>query len=196
MATIDILRSACSKLDELDHKLKAVEIREAREHSEAEARAKEAAHLRSREHLMEVQAAARNYQVRADDALQPWGLRARAPVLGEPLGEYRRDILDQVRRQLPDDHQLRAVRPRRLDADALDALEPQILSAVRVAATQPDTVPQGQLRAVHDIDQNGLKITKWIGQQSFIHELARPGRFARIRTPDNFRDRPFFRSWH
>ncbi|SEE38357.1 hypothetical protein SAMN05444161_5600 [Rhizobiales bacterium GAS191] len=193
MATIDIIRSACSKLDELDHKLRAVEIREARERREAEERAKEAAHYRSREHLMQVQTAARNYQARADDALQPWGLRARAPVLGEPLGDYRREILDQVRRQLPDSHQLRAVRPRRLDADALDAIEPQLLNAVRVAATQPDTVPQGQLRAVHDIDQNGLKITKWIGQDSFIHEFTRPGRHARIRTPDNYQDRPFFR---
>ena len=36
----------------------------------------------SREELMQVQASARVYQERADNALQPWDIRAPAPVLG------------------------------------------------------------------------------------------------------------------
>jgi hypothetical protein len=37
----------------------------------------------------------------------------------------------------------------------------------------PHDVP---LCRVDDIDQNGLKIVKFIGQRSFIHDFARPGR--------------------
>src|ERR1700693_2532084 len=62
-------------------------------------------------------------------------------------------------------------RPHRLEADALNAIEPQILDAVRSCATRPDTVSPGQMRAVVEHDQGGTKITKWIGQESFIHEF-------------------------
>lgn len=191
--TIDLLGSLSSKLTEVGHRMAGMEEREKRERREAEARAEQARHLRSREHLMEVQQAARNYQARADDALQPWGLRAPPPVLGEPLGDYRRTLLDQVRRQLPEGHEFRRVNPHQLEADALDAIEPQLLNAVRACATRPDTVPVGQMRAVIERDQAGRPITKWIGQDSFIRDFTRPGRFARIRTPDRYEDRPFFR---
>ena len=36
--------------------------------------------------------------------------------------------------------------------------------------------PGGQFRKVIEIDQGGTKITKWIGQRSFVDEFTRPGR--------------------
>jgi hypothetical protein len=145
----------------------------------------------NREQLMQMQSSARCYQERADDALQPWGLRAPHPVIGEDIDGYRRQLLIQAKRQLPDDHPLRRVQVRQLAADALAALEPQIYSACQQAAYDANTVPADQpLRRVEELDANGLKIVKWIGQRSFVHDFTRPGRLARIRNPD--RDRAWF----
>jgi hypothetical protein len=59
----------------------------------------------SREELMRVQASARIYQERADNALQPWNIRAPAPTLGEDVDKYRRTLAVKIKRQLPETHQ-------------------------------------------------------------------------------------------
>ena len=46
----------------------------------------------TREQLLQVQASARVYQTRADEAFEPWGMRAPAPVLGEDPDDYRRKL--------------------------------------------------------------------------------------------------------
>ena len=81
----------------------------------------------------------------------------------------------------------------KLDDSALDAIEPQILTAVKSAAHRPDSVPPGEFRAAKEQDQSGRDITKFVGPESFVREFHRPGRLARIRSPDNYMDRPFFR---
>ena len=50
---------------------------------------------------MRLQASARVYQQRYDDALQPWDLRAPAPVLGEDINEYRAKLAILAKHQLP-----------------------------------------------------------------------------------------------
>jgi hypothetical protein len=55
----------------------------------------------NREQLMQMQASARVFQERADNSLQPWGLRAPHPVIGEDVDNYRRKLLIQGRIQLP-----------------------------------------------------------------------------------------------
>jgi hypothetical protein len=47
---------------------------------------------------------------------------------------------------------------------------------VQAEAHNPGTVKPGQLRKVIEIDQGGTKITKWIGQQSFVKDFTREGR--------------------
>ena len=146
----------------------------------------------NREQLLQMQASARVYQERADNSLQPWGLRAPHPVLGEDIDRYRRQLLIQAKRQLPDDHPLRGIQIKQLRDDALAALEPQIYDACQKAARRADTVPvDAPLRRVETRDANGLTIVDWIGQRSFVHDFTRPGRLARIRTPD--RDPGWFR---
>ena len=130
----------------------------------------------SREQLMQVQSAARIYQERADTALSSWDIRAPAPVLGQPIEKYRRDLAVMLKRQLPEGHQLRKVQFRRLDDVTLDIFERQLYPAVRAEAHNPMTVPVGEFRRVVEIDQNGAKMVKWIGQQSFVREMGRPGR--------------------
>jgi len=60
-----LLEQAVSKMDELHHRMAAAEAREARERRDVQHRADAATHLRSRDHLLEVQATARQYQARA-----------------------------------------------------------------------------------------------------------------------------------
>jgi hypothetical protein len=145
----------------------------------------------SREQLLRQQASGRVFQEQFDNALQPWGVRAAAPVLGEPVDEYRRRELIKAKKLLPDDHELRKIQVRQLNNDALDVLQPQILAACRDTAFRRDSVPEdAPLRRVESVDGNGLKIVDWIGQRSFVHDFTQPGRRARIRDPD--RDRAWF----
>jgi hypothetical protein len=130
----------------------------------------------TRDQLLQQHASARVYQERYDDALQPLGVRANAPVLGQDILDYRRNELVRIKKLLPDDHELRRVQIRQLPTAALDTFEPQYLRECRATAYRADTVPLGQMRRVEDIDANGLKIVKWIGQTSFVREMGRPCR--------------------
>jgi hypothetical protein len=131
----------------------------------------------TREQLMQMQASGRVYQERYDNALQPWDIRAPAPVIGQDIDAYRRDTLVKIKKQLPEGHELRKVQIRQLDNDVLDIIEPKLLQACRHEAYNPESVPLGQMRRVVDIDpQNGQKIVKFIGQRSFVFDMGRPGR--------------------
>jgi len=107
---------------------------------------------------------------------EKWDIRAPAPVLGQDVAKYRRDLAVKLKRQLPDGHELRQVQYRALNDSALDALEPQLYQAVSAEAHNPNTVPPGEFRKVIEVDQGGTRITKFIGQQSFVKEFTRPGR--------------------
>jgi hypothetical protein len=181
--TIQLLQKAHGMLDELDHRLTAAEKREARLRREAMQRADAASYEKSREHMLDQQAKAREYQARAQDALDPWGINAPAIVAGESLGRYRRRLDALVQKQLPEDHELYGVPLAELDPAALLVIEDQLYPAVKDAAYRPDSVPSDKMRRVMEVDSNGLKMVKWIGQRSFIHDFARPGRRGRIRNP-------------
>jgi hypothetical protein len=170
--TTHLLRTALSKMDELHHRLAAAETREARERADAQHRADEASYLRSREHLLDVQAMARQYQARADDALSTWNMRAPQYVAGESLMEYRRRLARLAQRQLPDDHELRGVKLKRVDDDVFVPFEPQIYAAVKEAGTKPDSVALGEMRMVEKTDpSNGQKMIEFIGRRSFVHDF-------------------------
>jgi hypothetical protein len=143
----------------------------------------------SREELLRMQSSARVYQERADNSLSPWDIRAPAPVLGEDVAKYRRDLDVKVKKQLPDEHKLKQVQYRGLSDSALDALEPQLYRAVHDEARNPNTVPPGEFRRVVNLDSNGLKIVEFIGQESFVKAFTRPGRrVTSFRTDQGFMD--------
>jgi hypothetical protein len=130
-----------------------------------------------REQQLQVNAIARTYQERYDHAFEPWGARARSPVMGEDIREYRRDLAVQAKKLLPEDNQYRKNQYRRLDDSVMDVLEPQLLQVVHKAAYDPTTVPyDAPLREVKERDASGREHIKFIGQRSFIHDFTRPGR--------------------
>jgi hypothetical protein len=123
-----------------------------------------------------MQSSARVYQERYDNALSPWDMRAPAPVLGEPITEYRAKLAILAKKQLPPDHQLRKVQYRRMDTAIFDNFEPDLLQAVSRAAYDASTVPPGQFRKVVEADTNGMKMVRWVGPESFVKAMGRPGR--------------------
>src|SRR6516162_8821277 len=102
----------------------------------------------TREQLLQVQASARVYQTRADEAFEPWGMRAPAPVLGEDPDDYRRKLMILAKNQLPESHELRKITVKRIPNDALDNFEKMYYDACRDAGTRNDSVPPGEMRMV------------------------------------------------
>jgi hypothetical protein len=139
-----------------------------------------------RAHALRVQRALRTIQERADDAFSPWDMRARGPTLGEDPDRYRRDLLVQAKKLLPGDNELRHVQVRQLPSSALGQFEDLIYPAARAEAYKSSSVAPGDMRKVVEIDGNGMKIIKWIGQRSFTDQFLQPGRLARIRDPSCF----------
>jgi hypothetical protein len=129
----------------------------------------------TRDDLLRMQQSARLYQERYQRAVDPWDQQIKGPILGQSVDDYRRDTLVKLKKLLPENHELR-IPVRTLRNDALDILEPQILQAVRAEAHNPSTVPPGEFRRVVRVDSNGMKIVEWIGPQSFVKDMGRPGR--------------------
>src|SRR6516164_4297056 len=121
--------------------------------------------------------AARKFQEFYDSTLRKVGMRAPQPVLGESVNSYRRETLRMLKRTfLQQTHDLYQVNYRGLKADALQVFEPQLLNACVVEAYNPAHVPLGELRKVEELDEFGkLKTIKWIGQESFVKAMGRPG---------------------
>jgi hypothetical protein len=118
------------------------------------------------------------FQEYYDDTLRKVGMRAPQPTLGQTVNDYRRETLRTIKRTfLPQNHPLYQVQMRALKADALGALEPQVLQAAVVEANNPCHVPAGELKKVERLDQYGqVKTIDWIGQESFVKAMTRPGR--------------------
>ena len=113
-----------------------------------------------------------------DNTLRKVGMRAPQPVLGTTVNDYRRETLRNLKRTfLPQTHPLYEVQFRQLKADALSVLEPQLLQACVVEAYNPQHVPVAELRKIEELDEYGkLKTIKWIGRESFVKAMGRPGR--------------------
>jgi hypothetical protein len=122
--------------------------------------------------------AARQFQAHYDETLQRIGVQAPQPILGQTCNDYRRETLRHLKRTfLPHAHNLYQVQYRGLRADALRALEPQLLTAVIVEANNPATVEPGQFRRIPEHDQYGhVTSFKFIGPESFVKSMGRPGR--------------------
>ena len=122
--------------------------------------------------------AARRFQAYYDETLRRVGARAPQPTLGQTVNDYRRETLRTFKRTfLPEVHDLYKVNYRGLKADALQVFEPQLLEACVVEANNPVHVPAGELRKVEELDEYGkLKTIRWVGQQSFVKQMMRPGR--------------------
>jgi hypothetical protein len=139
-----------------------------------------------RQHALRVQRSLRVVQERADDTFAPWDFRAPAPVLGCDPDTYRRDLLIKAKKLLPGSNELRHVQVRQLPRDALRQFEDLIYPAAKGEAYNATSVAPGDMRKVVEVDSNGLKMIRWVGQRPFTDDFLQPGRIAKIRDPSQF----------
>jgi len=181
--TKQLLERAVAKLDVLGHRIAAAEITEAQARKEAQARADAAAYLTSREHVLDRQSVMRQYQARADDALQPWGERAPAPVADESVDEYRVRLVKIVQKRLPEGDEYREMpmrKTQRQSPEAFTNFETEIYPRARAAAGRLDSVAQGEERAITHVDPiNGHKSVTFLRRESFVTDFKAPIRYVR-----------------
>jgi hypothetical protein len=135
--------------------------------------------MMSREELLQQQASARIYQQIADSALESWGMRAKAPVLGQDIDDYRCDLAIQSKRILPENNKYAQIQYRRLMRDSrlgFDNVEKELYAEVAKLGHSNDSVPEGQLRMVESRTDNGMTVRSFLGSRSFIHDLKAPVR--------------------
>ena len=81
-----------------------------------------------------------------------------SPSLGKPLTLYQPNY-------------------RGMPSDALAVFGPQLLEAAVKEANNPAHVPPGELRKIERLDETGrVRYIDWIGQDSFVKDMMRPGR--------------------
>jgi hypothetical protein len=133
--------------------------------------------------------ASRQFQAFYDETLRRVGARAPQPTLGMRVNDYRRETLRQLKRTfLPQNHPLYQVQFRSLESDALPVFEQQLLPACIEEANNPAHVPPGELRKIERLDEYGkVKFIDWVGQESFVKEMMRPGRRVISFTTDRGR---------
>src|SRR5262249_46875527 len=122
--------------------------------------------------------ASRQFQAYFDNALRKVGMRAPSPVLGQTVNDYRRETPRMLKRTfLPQNHQFYKINMRGLPDDILPGLEPQILQAAVDEAYNPAHLEPGQLKPIEEYDEYGkVKTVRFIGQDCFVKQMARPGR--------------------
>jgi hypothetical protein len=122
--------------------------------------------------------ASRKFQEFYDNTLRRVGMRAPEPTLGQSVNDYRRKVLLMAKKTfLPRSHELRQFSLDDVKPDALGVLEPQFLQAFVKEANNPQNVPEGELRKIERLDEYGkVKTIDWIGRESFVRAMTRPGR--------------------
>jgi hypothetical protein len=134
--------------------------------------------------------ASRRWQEHYQREVEDIGLNIPPPTLGQTTNQYRREMMRLLKQTfLPQSHDLYRVQMRALPDDVLAGFEQMLLPACKVEAFNPLTVPKGEMREVVKTDANGLKVRHFIGQESFVRAMGRPGRrVVSFRTDQGYVD--------
>jgi hypothetical protein len=121
--------------------------------------------------------ASRRWQEHYQKEVEDIGLNIPPPTLGQTTNDYRREMMRLLKKTfIPPTHDLYKVNMRGLPADVLAGFEDMLLPACKTEAFNPLTVPKGEMREIVKTDANGLKVRHFIGQESFVKAIGRPGK--------------------
>jgi hypothetical protein len=107
------------------------------------------------------------------------GFEAPTPKADQTGGNYRRTALQYFAdRFLPQVHKFAKMNYLEMPYDVLKIFEPQVLKACVTEYQNPNNVPLGELRAVPKRDPltNTVQSIDFIGRESFVKTMGRPGR--------------------
>lgn len=109
-------------------------------------------------------------QARADSVYNQFGKRAPRPLDGESADRYRRRVVTELKSHSPSWKEIDAGK---LDNTSFEVVEKQVFADAEMAAINPVDLREDELRAVTTIDQHtGLRSTKFLGKQTFIHQMS------------------------
>src|SRR5262245_18061929 len=134
--------------------------------------------------------ASRRWQEHYQKEVEDIGLNIPPPTLGQSTNDYRREMMRLLKKTfLPATHDLSKVNMRGLPDDVLSGFEDMLLPGCKIAAFDPLTVPKGLIRDVLKTDVNGPKVRHFLGQDSFVKFMGRPGRrVVSFRTDQGYVD--------
>jgi len=117
------------------------------------------------------------------------GFQVPAPTLGQTSPDYQRETMRLLKKTYLQHHRLNEVNMRGLPNDALQPMWNTVIPAVKTEASNPATVPKGEIREVVKTDANGLKVRHFIGQDHFTKFMMRAGRrVVSFRTDQGYVD--------
>src|SRR5262249_2039047 len=131
------------------------------------------------------------YRDHYNNELRDIGWEAPTPKAGQKGGNYRRTSLQHfVDHLLPQYHELAKLNYLDVPYDILKVFEPQVLKACVVEYQTPTNVLPGELRKIERKDGYGHHLmTDWIGRESFVKAMGRPGRrVVSFRTDQGYVD--------
>jgi hypothetical protein len=132
--------------------------------------------------------AARKFQAYYQESLNNVGVRVPPPRLGDTVNTYRKEVLRQLKRTFLQNHDLGKINCRGLPADALAIFEPQMIAACVTECNNPAHLEPGELRKVERLDEYGkVRCIDWVGRESFVRAMGRPGRKVISFTTDRGR---------
>jgi hypothetical protein len=121
--------------------------------------------------------ASQQRQAAFDPICRQVGLRAPMPTFGQHPADYDREMLRNFKKTFLIHHDLYRVNMRSLDDSVLPQFTSLVCEAVVKEAYNPLNVPKGEMRKVERLDELGrVSEIHWIGQESFVKEMGRPGR--------------------
>jgi hypothetical protein len=150
------------------------------ERSEAEARERADAKrmMAEREQSRADSEKCRQAQIFYDDAFRGFGVQTPPPVEGERPGQYRKRLYEHLRRKLPSGHDLATTRADDIPSSAARNFENMMLGAAMREALKPsaENLPRdGSLVRRERTDDMGTRTVEWLGRESFIKSMGRPG---------------------
>ena len=128
----------------------------------------------SEEHLQNIV----KYREYYNKELSEIGFESPTPKADQTGGNYRRTSLQHfVDRFLPQTHEFAKMNYLNMPYDILRTFEPQVLKACVTEYQNPNNMLPGELRKIERRDGYGHhRSTDWIGRESFVKAMGRPGR--------------------
>jgi len=138
------------------------------------------------EHLDNIVKYREYYNKELDDI----GFQAPTPKADQTGGNYRRTALQYFAdRFLPQVHEFAKMNYLEMPYDVLKIFEPQVLKACVKEYQNPNNVPLGELRKIERKDGFGNTKIEFVGRESFVKAMGRPGRrVVSFRTDQGYVD--------
>jgi len=112
-------------------------------------------------------------QAVADSVYANFGKRAPRPLDGETLHLYERRLASSLKEYSKD---WKGVDVRLLDTASFNVIRSKIYADAALAASHPDDLPEGEIRAISKTNGSGHRITEFVGNSSFIRGFKQPAR--------------------